>query len=357
MDGVETHSTAGCVPSVPRTAHNTQQQSGPESYGTEEGHDALSLVAENGSLRSDPSSRTRRTFHANSMTSYGHMQLGRWLASPERHEAIACGVRSGSFGNLPHRGESLKLLSSQIDPNVDLHSARIFEPQAGFGPRQLELRMNPEHKVPFIGLPDISRILSDDSSQIADLNPEDNFGNITETHRENFRESLSNLAGNDQALADRLIHRLGAEVNLILPLFDGRGLDALLLSEHKGNTEHAQHSKPAQSAGSTVPSARDSTSKGHTQGASKRSRDAERDDNGKDQNSKRNKKDPPSSPPIPPPKKAITPRLKCPFCAKCCITHCRKNGRLSTSQGYARIHHILEYVASRTHFNRVLTPL
>jgi len=236
----------------------------------------------------------------------------------------------------------MRPISTQIEPNVDPYSARIFEPQAGSGPRQLELQMNPDNKGSFVSLPEISGIASDNRSQVATLNPEDNFENITETHRENFRESLSNLAAKDQVLADLLIHRLGAEVNLILPLFDGRGLDALLLPEHSGKTEHAQGSKPVQSAGSAEPKARCATPKGRTQGASKRLRGAERDDNGKDQNSKRNKKDPPSSPPTPPSKKATRPRFKCPFCAKCCITHCRKNGRLSRSQGYALIHHILE---------------
>jgi len=339
-DGVETHSVTDCVPLVPRTARNTQQQGGSESYGMEEGDGALSLVAENGSLRSGSSSRTQRTFHANPITSYNPMQLGRWFQSRERYEDIACGIRSGSLENLTHLVESLRLLSSQIDPSVDPHSARIFEPQAGFGTRQLDLRMRPEHKVSFIGLPDIPRVLSDDSSQVEDFHPEDNFENITETHLENFRESLSNLAANDQALADRLIHQLGAEVNLILPLFDGRGLDALLLSEHSGTTEHAQHFKPTKPAGSTAPNARGSTSKGRIQGASKRSRDAERDGNGKDQNSKRNRMDPPASPQ--PSEKAARPRLKCPFCAKCCITHCRKDGRYYQTQGFTEIHHMLE---------------
>ncbi|KAH8598883.1 hypothetical protein B0O99DRAFT_28831 [Bisporella sp. PMI_857] len=346
MDGAETHPATDCVPSVPRTAHSTQQQRSFGSYGMEEGLGALSLVAENGTVGSDRSTRTRHAYHAKTDTSYRSVRIERWLRFPERHEVIAYGLQSRSFASLPdlddHK-ESLRLLSSKVELNVDHHLVHIFEPQTGFGPRQLEIRMPPEDKIPFVGLPDITGIASDDSSQVADLNPEDNFENITETHHENFRESLSHLAANDQVLADLLIHRLGAEVNLILPLFDGSGLDALLQPEHSGNTEHAQGSKPAQSVGSRVPNTRSSTSNKRTQGVSKRSRNIERDDNGKDQNSKRNKKDPPSSLPTLPVKKATRPRFKCPFRAKCCITHCRKNGRLSTSQGYALIHHILDH--------------
>jgi hypothetical protein len=344
MDGVETHPTIDCVPSVPGTAHNTQQQTSSERYEMEDGFGTLSLVAENGSARPDSSSRTQRIFHANTDASYDCVPIRRWLHFPERHEIIACGLRSRNCAKIPDLdtyGESLRLLSSQIEYNVDPYPARIFEPQAGFGPRQLELRINPEDKASFVDLPDISGIALDDSSQVADLNHEDNFENITKTHRENFRKSLSNLAANDQVLADLLIHQLGAEVNLILPLFNGRGPDALLLEEHGGKTEHAQGSKPVQSASSTVPNARYSTSNGCTQNTNKRSRDAEHD-NRKDQNSKRNRKDPPPSSPAPPSKKASRPRFKCPFRAKCCITHCRKNGRHSTSQGYALIHHILE---------------
>ncbi|KAH8669472.1 hypothetical protein BGZ60DRAFT_527955 [Tricladium varicosporioides] len=344
MDVVENCAITDCVPSVPPVAHNMQQR-GSKSDEIREGLGALSLIAEDGSLvESGSSSRTRRSIHASTDASCHPMQLLRWQSYPERYEVIACGLRSGSFASLTDlhaRKESLLLLLNQIEPIVNPQPPRIFEPQVGSGPQQFEPQMYLEQKVSFVGLPKISRITLDDGSQAADLNPEDNFRNIMETHRDNFRGSLLNLAGKDQALANRLIHRLGAQVNLILPLFDGRGLDALLLPEYSGKTEHTQYPKPAQSVGSTVPNARGSMLKGRGQGSGKRSRDAERDDNGKDQNSKRNKKHPPSSPPSS--KKATRPRFKCPFNAKCCITHCRKNERLSTSQGYAQIHHLLDH--------------
>jgi hypothetical protein len=315
MDSVETQSVTNCVPSVPRTVHNSQQQIGSESCGIEEGQGALSLWADNGSLRSDLDSRTQRRFVADKSPSYGDIQLGRWVHSFERHEAIACGISSEGFKSLLGLGEPLRLLSSQIDSNVGPNSVRIFEPQATVKPRQLELPIYPRPNVFYVTLPDTPRVLPDDRSQASDLDPEDDLEDIKENLRVNFRDSLSNLATNDQLLADRLIHRLSAEVNLILPLFDGRGLDALLLPEHSENTEHAQDSKPAQSAGSTVPNAKGSASKSSTQGASKRWMDRERDDDRNDQNSKRNKKDPPSLPPAPPPKKAIRLRFKCTFSA------------------------------------------
>jgi hypothetical protein len=330
MESVENHFIPDFLLSVPPAAHTSQQRSRSGGYGTEEGYDALSLDDENGSLKSSPSSRALRTIRANKI------MLETWMNTPERHEQISFALPTGGHGNLTRLMESLRIILDEADPAVDPQSARIFAPQAGFGSRQLEL---PKLKVSFAGLPDIPRAVLD---KLRTPDPEDNLENITEAHHANFRQSLSNLAVKGPVLAHRLVQQLGPKLGLILPLFDGRGLDALFFSEQNGITEHPRNSKPARSNGSAVPKAKSSTSKGHSQGGSKRSRDKERDDNDnedEDHNSKRNKKDP--APPTPPSKKVVR-RFKCPFRAKCPITHCRKKENFHQTKGFASIHHLLE---------------
>jgi hypothetical protein len=267
--------------------------------------------------------------------------LAGWLNVPERHELIACGVRSfASLEDLePQKAfKNLRALFRQIEHKVDPH---IFIPHGGAGypcHTLVELPVHPEVKVPTLHVPEISRKILEGSSQLADLKFEASSGNITELHQQNFRDSLSILAQKDHVLAKTLIRQLGPQLNLILPLFDGRGLDGLLISGRDGITKHAQSPKRAQSAGFNVPNASGSTSKGHRLDASKRQRAEEGDDNDNDENSKLNKQDPPL--PSPPLKKATRPRLMCPFKAKCPITHCWKNGRQFTSQGFDTIHHL-----------------
>jgi hypothetical protein len=323
MDGMDFHQATSSVPSVPRTAHHKRQQSGSQLYGTEDGQHALSLIAENGSLQTGSESSARSDFHHKVSTT---AVLKHWLDVPHRHERIACGVTDfPSLEDLEPQTENLKALSRQIEPNVDPH---IFIPYAGAGypyHTKLELPLHPKVKVPTLHVPEISRKFSDVGSHFADPKPEAGLENITELHHQNFRESLSILAQKDHVLASTLIRRLGSQVNLILPLFDGHGLEDLLLSGRDGITEHAQSSQPAQAAGSHVPNAGFSTSKEHRLGESKRRRVEEGDDNENDENSKRNEQDDP--PPAPRSGKATRPRFKCPFNAKCPIAHCWKNRR------------------------------
>ncbi|RFU29949.1 hypothetical protein B7463_g6407, partial [Scytalidium lignicola] len=145
---------------------------------------------------------------------------------------------------------------------------------------------------------------------------------------------------NKPRLATRIWQHISPKLHFLNPLFKGDGL-LRLLEEDVVDGEQEKGPQPTSSSTSQFSGSTLGWTSRNYNASSKRLREHSRDDDD-DKGSKRNKKHPtlPSLPPEEPWKK---PKFKCPFYAKCCNTHCKKNGRASTSLGYDTFHHIQDH--------------
>jgi hypothetical protein len=248
----------------------------------------------------------------------GNRPVERWASSYERHESIAYRLRK-----LDDSGIRVARLGFRKPSPEQWHNKLRAMIQSDGG------------KKSYTALNE-----SKDWNERASGSGEESSTSSISDLRRVFDERVKTLLENDPGLVTRLIHHIAPKLHLLGPLFKGDGLLSLLEENVANDGEQEQGSQPASSSTSQNFNGISSWTSQNTGGPSKRPGEQRQDGDDNNKRSKRNEQNP--IPHLPPGDTREKPKFKCPFYAKCCIVHCRKNGRASTSSGYDTIHHIQE---------------
>jgi hypothetical protein len=284
------------------------------------------------------------------------LPLRRWFATRERHEVIACGHSNSGIQEtrVGIRNSSPDQWHNEFRPLIQ--SVNSNETSVDWNKTAVE-EFQDINREAWVGLPNCSpdwhlkfgymnqpvdwketaikeyQHINKEPSESEDESSTSSISGV----RRVFDERIKTL---DPVLASCLSRRVAPKLHYLAPLFKGDGLLSLLEEDVANDGEQGPSSQE------TSPStpANNGSSSGTNQGTSGPSkRPLEQGQGGDDNNkrSKRNKQNPtPRS--LPPTDRRSKPRFKCPFYAKCCITHCRKNRKASKTLGYDTISHIFE---------------